>query len=189
MPDARTRLAELSALARTRADEADQLAAQAAATRAEADQLAAEAASLDQPATAETREASRAAARMIAEITDRLRHLQTAADSPEDPIPVGVRDRARDGLVGHLDPVAADWLLTHDRLYAGLVEVHRTAHDLLARTLGELGDLPGLGLADDDPAWAAADRLELTAFRAAWGRLEYLAGLPPRLPPRGGAGR
>jgi hypothetical protein len=184
MPDARTRLAELSALARARADEADQLAAQAAATRAEADQLHAEAASLDRPATAETRDASRAAARMIAEIADRLQHLQAAADGPQDPVPVGVRDRARDGIVGHLDPVAADWLLTHDRTYAGLVEVHRTAHDLLTRNLGELGDLTGLRLPDDDAAWEAADRLELATFRAAWGRLEYLAGLPAR-----GAGR
>src|SRR3954451_14433389 len=123
MPDARFRQAELTALARTRADDADRLIAEATATRAEADQLAAEAASLNRPATAETRDASRAAARLIAEVSDRLQHLQNAASGPQDLMPVGVRDRARDGLVGHLDPPGADWLLSHDRIYGGLVEV------------------------------------------------------------------
>src|SRR3954470_6674294 len=159
MPDARTRQAELSALARTRADDADRLIAEATATRAEADQLAAEAAAVSRAATAETRDASRTAARLIAEVSDRLQHLQTAASGLQDPVPVDIRDNARDALVGRLSPSGADWLLSRDRLYGGLVEVHRTAHDLLTRNLGELGDLTGLGLADDDPAWEAADRL------------------------------
>src|SRR3954471_24809283 len=99
MPDARSRLAEVSALAQIRAGEADQLAAQAAATRAESDQLQAEATSLSRPATRENTDASRAAARAISEIAASLTRAQAAPGQAS--IPVQVRDHARSAIVGH----------------------------------------------------------------------------------------